>query len=476
MPALRTILSSLLACVLAACGQEPRRPNVLLISIDTLRPDHLSCYGYGRQTSPRIDRLAAEGVLFENHISSSSWTLPAHAAMFTSVNDSVHGCHEATGTALSPAFTTLAERFQAAGYATGGFFAGPYLHPAFGLGQGFDDYVNCCAGGDVLDGNDVQSWAMDPTVMRASHQGVTNETVFAAGRDWLESHREQPFFAFVHLWDVHFDFEPPAPYDTMFDKGYEGEITGRDFFFDPRIDANLPERDKAHLVALYDGEIAWTDSIVGRFLDALEAWGLVEDTIVAVTSDHGTEFFEHGWKGHRTTLYDELIRIPLVIRYPRAIEAGRRVSAQTRIVDLGPTLLELAKLAPPDDVMGASLVALARGDTDVFPHPAISELYSVGRRLRSVRTLESKLLDDQARESVVWFDLVSDPRELHPSADIATGAGREAAMRYRRATDDLAERARRRPGDPAVPALPVEVSTQLGALGYADDPEQDRDD
>ena len=465
---MRALALPLLTLLFGACSSgESARPNVLLISVDTLRPDHLSCYGYGRETSPRIDRLASEGVQFENHISSSSWTLPAHAALFTSVNDTVHGCVEATGTALSPAFTTLAERFKEAGYATGGFYAGPYLHPAFGLGQGFDVYENCAAGAGVLDANPKDTWAMDQDVMRESHQGVTNTAVYDAAHGWLDgSTMEAPFFAFVHLWDVHFDFVPPAPYDTLFDPDYDGDVTGENFFFDPEINARMPDRDKEHLVALYDGEIRWTDSVVGDLLDDLEEWGVANETIVVLTSDHGTEFFEHGGKGHRTTLFDELIRIPLIVRYPGSLPAGRKVRDQTRITDVGPTLLELADLPGPTDAMGHSLVPLARGEALDFENAAISELYSVGREMRSVRSIDAKFLDDQAGNRFCWFDLAADPRELRRLGDIETGLGKGASRLYLRNVAQLEEAFRRRPGAPVAPDIPIGVSDQLDAFGY----------
>ncbi len=214
-------LLPVLLCSLAACGggeDVPDRPNVILVSIDSLRADHVGCYGYGPETTPNLDRFAREGVRFEQHISSSSWTLPAHAAMFTSVADSVHGCVEATGTALNPAFTTLAERFKGAGYAAGGFYGGPYLHDAFGLGQGFDPYVYCVEENrDVFPGDRVEAWGNNPLNHARSHRGVTNDDVWDAAREWMVSAEDQPFFAFVHFWDVHYDFTPPPPWDTMFD-------------------------------------------------------------------------------------------------------------------------------------------------------------------------------------------------------------------------------------------------------------------
>ncbi len=469
-PALTALLGALAGCggssptVDRASTPVPEGPNVLLISIDTLRPDHLGAYGYTRPTSPHLDRLAAEGVVFENHISSTSWTLPAHAAIFTSLPDSVHGCTD-TDRPLAAGITTLAERFAAAGYETAGFFAGPYLHPAFGLGRGFEHYENCTSYAPALDDAPSQEWAMDADVMRRSHRDVTNPNVYSSFSRWLHRPRKGRFFAFVHLWDVHFDFIPPPPYDTMFDADYEGTVTGESFFFDASINASMPQRDLEHLIALYDGEIAWTDEHVGRIVAELDGSGWLDDTVIAVTSDHGTAFFEHGLKGHRNSLFDELIRVPLIVRYPPRLEGGTRVAGQSRAVDIGPTLLDLAGLPPADSegITGRSLVRLAtEGELD-FDNAAVSELFSVGRRERTVRTIEWKLYDLMTQRQRLWTDLLTDPaeRRLRP---VAPGAAPEA--RYRQIVAELSRRRREHAAGPGRADLPDHVRRQLEALGY----------
>ncbi len=440
-------------------------PNVLLISIDTLRPDHLGCYGYHRDTSPRIDRLAAESVLFENHISSTSWTLPAHAALFTSLPDSVHGCTD-TDKTLPRKLITLAERFAAADYQTAGFFSGPYLHPAFGLDQGFDHYENCTSYAKALDAQPVDQWSMDHQIMRASHRDMTNPTVYGAVKKWLDEREPGKFFMFVHMWDAHFDFIPPPPYDTMFDPGYTGTVTGTDFFFDPNINADMPPRDLQHLIALYDGEIRWTDYYVGRIIDDLARSGLLEQTVVVITSDHGTEFFEHGFKAHRMTLFDEVIRIPLLIRYPPLIPKGVRIRAQTRIIDLAPTLLELAGLPPATEFMGHSLVSVARKKTVDFDNLGISELFSVGRAMRSIRTREWKLTDDMVQKQRYYIDLIVDPDEHYPRPAHATEYGQKLLDRYKTVNHTLDVWRSRVFSDPDQPDLPEEVLKQLESLGY----------
>ncbi|MEM1448656.1 MAG: sulfatase [Planctomycetota bacterium] len=471
------------ALVAASCGSgDPTpRPNVVLISIDTLRPDHLGCYGYGRNTSPNIDAIAETGALFEQHISSAPWTLPAHTAMFTSVPDSVHGVVDAIRFRLAEEFETLPESFQAAGYRTAGFFAGPYLHPAFGLGQGFDRYVDCVqtVPDDEVDPDN--AWSMSDPILRASHHGVTNDKVYARWKEFFDEvgpdADEEPFFAFVHLWDVHFDFTPPPPFDTMFDPDYDGPMTGRDFFYDPAINAAMDPRDRDHIIALYDGEIRWTDETIGRIRHDLSEAGLWENTIVVLTSDHGTELFEHSGKGHRTTLYDEQIRIPLIVHYPGVI-APRRSAAQTRMIDLGPTLRDLVGLPAVATTMGESLAPLLRGEVDSLEdRPAVSELMSVGRNLRSLRMPTGKLVTEHEQGQRAWFDLANDPRETTARELDGSAAATGLQRLYDEAAVEIIDGLSSSPAAAAATSVPEAIQRSLAANGYTGgDGDDDGDD
>ena len=467
------LVAPLLGLSLACGGQVVEdRPNIVLISIDTLRPDHLGCYGYARPTSPNIDAIAAQGALFEQHISSAPWTLPAQAAMFTSVPDSVHGVVDAVKFRLSEDFETLPESFQTAGYSTAGFFAGPYLHPAFGLGQGFDRYVDCVQTvpeGQVDADNE---WSMRDPVLRASHHGVTNDKVYAEWQRFFTEAAEEaePFFAFVHLWDVHFDFTPPPPYDTLFDPDYDGPFTGRDFFYDPAINAAIPARDKEHIIALYDGEIAWTDEIVGRIRHDLGTAGLLENTVFVITADHGTELFDHGGKGHRTTLYDEQIHIPLIVHFPGVVQPAR-FAGQTRMIDLGPTLRDLAGLPAVSTTMGETLGPFLRGEQSTgLGRPAVSELMSVGRNLRSLRTADGKFVVNHDNGGSAWFDLSTDPGELQPlmvSDEAGVGGGAGLKRLYDEAAEEIISGLERAPAGAAAADIPASIQRSLAANGYA---------
>ncbi|MDP6980571.1 MAG: sulfatase [Myxococcota bacterium] len=451
-------------------------PDVVVISIDTLRPDHLGAYGYARDTSPTIDRLASEGALFTNAISSSSWTLPAHAALFTGLADSVHGCHD-SDKRLADEHITLAETFSERGYRTAGFFSGPFLHPTFGLDQGFDSYADCSSYASVSAEKVRSTGELDqPDITAASHRDVTNPRVLEAVTDYLGEAIDEPLFLFVHLWDVHFDFIPPPPFDTRFDPDYTGEIDGENFFHNPDIHAGMDERDLAHVKALYDGEIAWTDHHIGLLLEQLERRGRLDNTVVVITSDHGEEFFEHGRKGHRFTLYDEVIRIPLVLWAPGRIDPGQRIEAAASLVDVFATVAGLAGLETGVETMGRSLIPLLDGTAEPDPTAlSLSELDTLGRKFTSFRKPKHKLLVDHVAKATWTFDMAKDPGER--LANRVTGVGpawerdliRDAAGRRAKL---IAMRKEHRDKRASATLAPTMIE-QLEALGYLEGNAQD---
>ncbi len=392
----------------AACGAEPERPaNVLLVSIDSLRPDHLGCYGYERDTSPTLDGLAAEGARFTTVVSPTSWTLPAHVTLFTSLPPAAHGV-VTDPLGLEEGALSLAEVLSDAGYATAAFVGGPFLRSIHGFDQGFDLYD-------------------DETVVRPlfeSHAGTSSPQLVELATEWIERWRSggasRPFFVFLHMWDVHYDYTPPPPFDEMFDPDYEGSITAEDFELGEHIHAGMDPRDLEHVVALYDGEIRYTDHHLGRLFDFLTDSGLADETVVAVTADHGEEFFEHGSKGHRKNLYDETLLVPLLIRYPPAVPAGRVVERQVRLMDVATTLLSLAGVErPPAFGFGGGAAGTAPQDLTALlgdsgdelpPLVAFGDLHE---GWTSIRTEEHKLVVQSGaggREHEL-FDLASDPGE-----------------------------------------------------------------
>jgi arylsulfatase A-like enzyme len=449
----------------AIAAVPPTRPNILLVSIDSLRRDHVHAYGYPRETTPALDRLARDGVLFEQAVSSSSWTLPAHMSLFTAMPPRQHGVTKAH-LQLAREIPTLPRVLQDAGYATAGFVSCPLLAGGVGFAQGFDHY---------------DDHSVPQNRRHAADRGVTSPTLLAITSDWLatwdRAGRIRPFFVFLHLWDVHYDYAPPPPYDRMFDPDYDGAVTGDGFMANPDVHAGMDARDLAHVVALYDGEIRYTDDHLGRLLDRLAAIGVLDDTIVAVTSDHGDEFFEHGGKGHGLTVYDELVRVPLVVRWPRRIGPGMRVREQVRHVDVAPTLLGLAGVAPPpgfgtggrfgDSLRERDLTPWLTAPRSPAPFPelvAIPESQMIfGYGTGAVRTPERKLVEyaDPSRPRQL-FDLASDPGETRDqAAERPDTADRFSRLRagVGRALRDWAPPSEAR-------QLDAETADRLRAMGY----------
>jgi arylsulfatase A-like enzyme len=442
----------------AAVGRPPPAgaPNVLLVSIDSLRRDHLHCYGYRRETSPTIDRLAREGALFRTVVSPTSWTLPAHLTLLTSLPPEVHGV-VVDAMRLATHSPALAEVLREAGWATAGFVSGAYLDAIYGFSRGFDLY---------------DDYSLVRSSPRFSRRSVTSpalaEQVGAWLRRWQEAGRERPFFLFVHMFDVHYDYEPPPPYDRLFDPDYSGPLREDQFRHSSGIPDHMSPRDLQHLIALYDGEIIFTDHHLGRIFEQLRELGVFDDTIVAVTSDHGDEFFEHGHVGHRQSLYDELVLVPLVVRYPRRVPAGRVIEGQARLMDVGPTLLSLAGVPAADfGVIGAGRPDGAQDLTPAFAAGARPpELVAFGDlegKLASIRAGGLKYLQGKPGPGEELYDLRVDPGEqrnrLAEQRPVATALGEQLAH-WRAQSGALGV------GRAEAVAIDAEHRERLRSLGY----------
>jgi arylsulfatase A-like enzyme len=450
----------------AACTQAPEtrseKPNVLLISIDSLRADHVSAYGYSRATTPTIDRLSREGVTFAHAVSTTSWTLPAHAALLTGRHDAEHGA-TLPQSSLDPSIPTLAQTMSRAGYRTVGLYSGPFLDPTFGLERGFEEYVACTSDSAPIDGRRQRSRAR---AHAASHKDVTNPLVATAFTRAVAGRDERPSFFFVHLWDVHYDLLPPPPYDRMFDPDYDGNFPAYAYRRAAGFKPGMAQADYEHVLALYDGEIRFTDDTITGMLADLERAGLLANTLVVVTSDHGDEFLEHGGKGHRRTLFQEVLAIPLVFwapgRLPPAVE---KTSAS--LVDVAPSILTITGARGLEGVTGRSLFD-ATGSPVRDDRVAIAELRFNASRpaLKAAYAHPHKVVVDERRRASEYYDLETDPGEQTPADPQTLEAGRsliEALDRFYEAP----ARSRKKPIAPEKKLTPA-MEKRLRALGYLD--------
>ncbi|MCI0568138.1 MAG: sulfatase [Acidobacteria bacterium] len=397
-PGARLFLLLTLLTTASACRQrEDTRPNLIIILVDTLRSDHLHSYGYPRETSPSLDALARRGILFEQAISAAPWTLPSAMSLLTGRLPSSHRV-ENDGMKLAPGIPILAEVLKQAGYVTAAVVSHIYVDSPFGFQRGFDRFDDFGLSKDYR--------------FEAGLEPIAGQVTDHALVEIRRMEKGRPFFLLVHYFDPHWDYDPPAPYDSRFTTPYSGTVTGSYQSFSKYAlpGETLPPGALQHLIDLYDGEIAYTDAQIGRLLQILEKEGVARRSVVVVVSDHGEEFKEHGSLGHGRDLYDEVTRVPLIVADLRKPVQERRVEEEVRSIDVFPTLCALAEVIPPRGVQGASLIPFLSGERGEA-RPAISETIRFDAYKKSYREPHAKLIVGLESNSRELYDLQSDPAE-----------------------------------------------------------------
>ncbi len=438
------------AAATAGCAKSPPRPNVLLVIVDTLRSDRLGCMGSGSGLTPNMDALAAEGVLFENAFCHAPWTLPSVASLLTSTYPAQHqaGGQLSRFTRLDGAARTVGECFQDAGYRTVAIVNVEFLTEAFGLTKGFDrvDFVQS-------EGN---------SLTRIAGQTTT------AALQWLRTLCGRPFLLVVHYFDPHLVYEPPAEFRRSLALAPDREGNEPVFGTIPEIVAyrrgqiELGDETIRRLEALYNGEVAYTDRELGRLLDGLKEMKLDSSTIIVVTSDHGEEFLDHGGFEHGHTLYDELIHVPLIIRWPGHIPANVVARSEIRHVDVAPTVCSLTGVPADAGFRGRDLAPLWAPDAPRADRPVYGEGNFWGAPLYCRRANGYKTIMQEGSDKVEIYDLSEDPGEM-------TTLGGDDPLLVKRLTEDLALIRMGMGVDtpkPAPVSLTPREKERLRALGY----------
>lgn len=461
--------AALLLLLLTACGDGRRDTPIALFLVDTLRADRVGAYGYAAPTTPRIDELARRGVVFEQAYAPAPWTLPSIVSLMTSTFPCEHGV-VVDGLQLSPALEPLAARLAAAGYATASFYANEYAGAGSGLSRGF--------------------------ATSAYVDGADGETV----GPFLDAVASRPFFLYVHNAEPHDPYTAPPSLVRRFGEVKRVQhdranalllryrrLTGADFAAGrpPGTDDNSDEqrrvlralrRLRPALSALYDADVALADERLGSVEDALADRGLWERTLFVLVSDHGEEFGEHGGFQHDQSLYEELVRVPLVIRFPGDAFAGRRVEAPVSLLDLIPTLADyLGRPELAHGVRGRSLMPLVRGDGPGTAEPLPASVrenrkkyFRPFARTRgdlnlALREGSWKGIWNTQRGRLELYDLEADPGEKRDRAEDEP----ERAARLRGAAETWLARCRADSVAPApAPDLDAEARARLQALGY----------
>lgn len=389
--------------------------NVIVIAVDPLREDGVHALGNPRNITPAIDALTEHGFVFTNAVAVSSWTLPSTMSFLTGVYPSSHkiinkeligktekeGLIPANLQNVSPGILPLASVMKSQGYATGGFTGGAALDDSFGFAQGFDTYYGS---GDF--------------------EGL--QTTIPKALDFIKTHQQEKLFVFLQGFDTHGQYVPPEGYTKRFAGSYGGSLTGakeeQKALREQRVlqkTLYLTPSDVDFLRALYDEKVARADQLIGQFIESYRSLGLMDKTILVITSSHGEEFYEHGGIDHGMTLFDELLRVPLIILFPKT--QGRRIDAQVRTIDVMPTIFSLAGLHPSAEVQkqieGTSLVPLMLGQrVSLDAYPETDYRYAVF--LRALRTSDGwKLIYDRESGTKHLFNLTKDFHEQQDLID-----------------------------------------------------------
>lgn len=384
------VLAALAVC--AVIGFSCSKPasadrNVILISIDTLRADHMGCYGYDKPTTPRIDALAEQSVVLKNTYATSPWTLPSHTSMFTGLFADVHGMNTPKSV-LKDKAVTLATVMKKQGYRTGAVVCAPFLDQHYGLNIDFDVYDT-----DLI----------HPKVKNPRRIKVANVVTKKALR-YIDNQKGKPFFLFLHYWDPHHPYNPAKKYVNMFDPDYTGKING--FSIRKRKDMilGMPERDLQHIVALYDGEIRFTDDGIGKLLDGLAQRGLDQKTMIVITADHGEEFLEHGGRAHLSQCWDEIVRVPLIFHVPWIKRFAQSFDDAASLVDIFPTICDLLNIDRKKmRLQGRSLSYLMQNGT------------ALEKRILHAETRYGHLNPHRRGEAGVWTVLMTPDRMKYHS-------------------------------------------------------------
>ncbi|MCP4679351.1 MAG: sulfatase-like hydrolase/transferase [Deltaproteobacteria bacterium] len=490
--AIQLALISILIIMTASCGRAAEKAdyNIIYISIDTLRADHLNCYGYKKhKVSPEIDALARDGILFEKHITAAPWTTPTHLSMFTSLSPSTHGMNASFQSIidqfqsggqfsrLPESRVTLAEVLKENGYATSAFTGGGPMDPRLGFGQGFDTYETSMF------------------KLKKGNMGVMY--------DWLKKHVSKKIFLFWHHFEMHAPYlhadflssvMPPEIAAKMKKEFRQIKMLPEEKLW-PAGAVDLRQEEvkilkkyyafNRHVCeTMYAACVSVSDRWLGQFLKTLRRKRIYDKSLIVLTSDHGEEFADHNpahfYNMHGHTLYDEMVHVPLIIKLPNQAHAGKRVSDVSRVVDIMPTILDILSLKPKkDEMQGKSLRSTWEDSSDSKPRSAFSEALTTPKEKKSIRTnrykyiitLDKNTVSEHGRSYVPeapakreLYDLRKDRKEKSnllkdrhsPNFD-KIAAGFEQRIR-----DHLPEKS----GEAEAVDLDTDVIERLKSLGY----------
>jgi arylsulfatase A-like enzyme len=422
---------------------------IILVSLDTMRGDRLGALGYPKPLTPHLDALAREGVVFEQATSNAPWTLPSHASIFTSLLPFDHGATRETRP-LRPSVSTLAERLRNAGYRTAAFTGGAYVSSGFGFGQGFEIYEDRSEGA---------------------------EGIAAAALAWVRTVKDQPFFIFVHTYEIHFPYTHTQFVDESFLAQGKKPMTVKELAALHRGKLVLSSEDRRFESELYDGDVASADAIMGGMLEQMRHDGILDRAILVVLSDHGDDLWDHAdyWSpGHGHSVYQELLHVPLIVRSPGLVPPGGRIRTPVSLLDVLPTLLALEGIPGETTDQGRSLAASLTHGIEPAQVPMNAEATQYGADRFARRDGKFKVIITPSPEEVQAgikvhvsplevYDLLTDPHEKH---DLSAAIPPEVSGLIEELWKRVERVWRRGSGAERSAPIPQELEEQLRSLGY----------
>jgi arylsulfatase A-like enzyme len=390
-----------------------RTRKIILISVDTLRADHVGTYGYAKPTTPHMDALAGDGAVFLNTFAPSSWTLPSHVSLMTSLTCLRHGVN-LDSDHMDGSLTTLADFLRTNGFVCASYNGGGFVNPVFGFSKGFDLYAE----------GEGSLWTNNAAAQ-----------TFDSASKWIERNADKDFFLFVHTYQLHNPYVSPPPYDSMFlDEDWRWRLIDVGGYLGGPRSAfkKLPEVERRNIVGLYDGEIRYADeALIGPLVAQLKRLGIYDQAMIVLVSDHGEEFFDHGSWEHSRTLYDESLKVPLIVKFPGSRFRGKRIDSFVRLIDVMPTIMDAYGIGSDRAALeGRSLVPVLKGkekgDREVQAYlaggvlggPFPGKMASTFGREKVIlnkafdpAALESMLCPPPPFAEVEVFDLAADPLE-----------------------------------------------------------------
>ena len=432
----------------------PDKPHVIIFSIDALRPDHLGCYGYERDTSPNIDKFASTGIIFENCFVQSSWTKPAAASMFTSLYPSSHGAYlmhgySEEGMRIVPNAVTWAEILRSHGYATAAFSDNGFISRTFGFDAGFDSFYNLFK------------------FAREDKPKASIEAVITTIYEYLKNNVHHPNFLYVHTIYPHDPYSPPEEYNIFSKPGsrFKGDLR-------QALREKIPiNRDE--VIFLYDAEVLYSDKLFRQFLEMLGELNIRDNSIIILLADHGEAFNERNlvfW-GHGNTLYDEEIKIPFIISFPKKDRIKGGVNAAVQSIDIMPTILDYLNIAIPKKIHGKSLMPLllkksSSPDGERYVFCELNRLHDERRVIYAYRTDKYKYIFNKTTGREELYDIVHDPDETYNLISLEPQLASELRKKVLDKIENLKNFLPKSKQLPQKIKIPEEVKRSLKALGY----------